>query len=78
MKDMLNRGVIKIKKGGMPALHNDMRKAQVASYLFAQNMHPEGFLLTNSIAERDYLKGIERISFAPAQANASQIDLFAA
>lgn len=42
MKDMLHRGVVKIKKGDMPALYNDIRKAQVATYLFGRDKHPEG------------------------------------
>lgn len=76
MKDMLNRGVIKIKKGGMPALHNDIRKAQVAAYLFAQDKHPEGVLVTHSIDEREYLANVQQKSQRPAVS--PQIDMFAA
>lgn len=77
VKDMLARGVIKIKKGGMPALHNDIRRAQVVTYLIAQQKHHEAYLVANSVEEGSYFATLENTQKAPVAIGSPQIDMFA-
>lgn len=79
MKDMLRAGVIKIKKGGMPALHEAMRKAQVYSHLTFQHKHYETFLLAYSVTEAEYLASVKAMESSPhTEITALQQDMFAA
>ena len=78
MKDMLRAGVIKIKKGGMPALHEAMRKAQVYSHLTFQHKHYETFLLAYSVTEDEYLSEVASMKAAPVAAlHTPQQEMFA-
>lgn len=77
MKDMLRAGVIKIKKGGMPALHQAMRKAQVYSHLTFQHKHYETFLLAYSVTDEEYQDDVNMQAKHAIACSSPQQEMFA-